>query len=175
MKFALKAELKYRPYIMIGAIMTVTIFYIGFIIRTSEISFEFSDQENRNLNFERFKYVLDVAWLTIITMTTVGYGDLYAVTFFGRTFSVVAFILGNCLISLIVVVLQNQTDFSEAEDKAYNTLLKEIANGETKLKASDVIKTSLKLFKAKQKRDGRSFSQRFILYSKLKEKIKILK
>jgi len=87
--------------------------------------------------------VLDVAWLTIITMTTVGYGDLYAVTFFGRTFSVVAFILGNCLISLIVVVLQNQTDFSEAEDKAYNTLLKEMANGETKLKASDVIKTSL--------------------------------
>jgi len=54
MKFALKAELKYRPYIMIGVIMTVTIFYIGFIIRTSEISFEFADEENRDLNFKRF-------------------------------------------------------------------------------------------------------------------------
>jgi voltage-gated potassium channel len=105
MKFALKAELKFRPYLVISIIMVVTIFYIGFIIRTSEISYQFDDPEIRYDNYNNFKFVLDVAWLTIITMTTVGYGDLYAVTFFGRTFSVVSFILGNCLISLIVVVL----------------------------------------------------------------------
>jgi hypothetical protein len=46
---------------------------------------------------------------------------------------------------------------------------------EAQARAGDVIKTSLKLFKAKQKRDGRSFAQRFIFYSKLKETIKVFK
>jgi hypothetical protein len=50
---------------------------------------------------------MNSAWLTIITMTTVGYGDIYARTNFGRFFSVIAFIVGNVLISLIIVVFSN--------------------------------------------------------------------
>jgi hypothetical protein len=44
-------------------------------------------------------------WLVIITMTTTGYGDMYSKTFLGRFFSVLSFVVGNVLISLIVVTL----------------------------------------------------------------------
>lgn len=70
---------------------------------------------------------MDSAWLTVITMTTVGYGDIYPSTFFGRFFGVLSFIVGNVLISLIVVVFRNETNFQPAEAKAYNSLKKEMA------------------------------------------------
>ena len=35
--FAIKADLKYRPFYVIGIIMIVSIFYLGFIIRTAEM------------------------------------------------------------------------------------------------------------------------------------------
>ena len=62
---------------------------------------------------------MNSAWLTIITMTTVGYGDMYASTNFGRFFSVIAFIIGNVLISLIVVVLSSVSEFIPAEAKVF--------------------------------------------------------
>lgn len=33
----MKAELKYRPYLVIGIALFVSVFYLGFIIRTSEM------------------------------------------------------------------------------------------------------------------------------------------
>ena len=35
--FALKAELKYRPILVIGTMFLTVVFYIGFIIRTMEM------------------------------------------------------------------------------------------------------------------------------------------
>ena len=79
-----------------------------------------------------------------------------------------SFIVGNVLISLIVVTLSNETNFQPAESKAYNTLKKEMAHDKAIGRAADVIRTSLRLFKSKAKRDGRSFQMRFIFYSQLK-------
>eukprot|EP00351_Strombidinopsis_sp_SopsisLIS2011_P003150 CAMPEP_0116883896 /NCGR_PEP_ID=MMETSP0463-20121206/16572_1 /TAXON_ID=181622 /ORGANISM="Strombidinopsis sp, Strain SopsisLIS2011" /LENGTH=61 /DNA_ID=CAMNT_0004539427 /DNA_START=299 /DNA_END=484 /DNA_ORIENTATION=+ len=60
-------------------------------------------------------------------MTTVGYGDMYPSTLIGRLFGIVSFIIGNVLISLIVVVLSDETEFSETEAKAYTVLKKNAA------------------------------------------------
>jgi UDP-N-acetylmuramyl pentapeptide phosphotransferase/UDP-N-acetylglucosamine-1-phosphate transferase len=46
-------------------------------------------------------------WLTIITMTTVGYGDFYPRTHIGRTITVFLIIWGIFIVSLMVVVLTN--------------------------------------------------------------------
>lgn len=46
-------------------------------------------------------------WLTIITMTTVGYGDFYPRTLFGRIIDVFLIIWGIFIVSLMVVVLTN--------------------------------------------------------------------
>ena len=60
-------------------------------------------------------------------MTTTGYGDIYPKTFAGRMFGVLSFIIGNVLISLMVVLLSHLTTMSPMEVKAYNTIKKKMA------------------------------------------------
>ena len=170
--FAIKADLKYRPFLVIGVGMVISIFYLGFIIRTAELSYI---DKYGNGSTTKFQPLLNSAWLVIITMCTVGYGDIYPKTFLGRFFAVITFIVGNVLISLIVVVLSSETNFEPPEAKAYNTLKKEMASERTKGQAANVIRTAMRLLKAKVKRDGRSFSLRFVYYSHLKQQIKQFK
>ena len=42
-------------------------------------------------------------WLVMITMTTVGYGDIYPQTHFGRFFAVIACLIGMLLVSYLIV------------------------------------------------------------------------
>lgn len=49
----------------------------------------------------------NVIWFTIITMTTVGYGDFYPRTLIGRIIDVFLIVWGSVIVSLIIVVLTN--------------------------------------------------------------------
>jgi len=44
-------------------------------------------------------------WFIIITMTTVGYGDLYPRTLLGRTLNIFISLYGICIVSMIVSIL----------------------------------------------------------------------
>jgi len=53
-------------------------------------------------------------WLTIITMTTVGYGDYYPRTTFGRVIDVILVVWGTFIVSLMVVVLTNTLNMDQS-------------------------------------------------------------
>ena len=57
-------------------------------------------------------------WLTIITMTTVGYGDFYPRTIFGRVIDVILVVWGTFIVSLMVVVLTNTLNMDQSEKRA---------------------------------------------------------
>jgi len=57
-------------------------------------------------------------WLTIITMTTVGYGDYYPRTIFGRLIDVILVVWGTFIVSLMVVVLTNTLNMDQSEKRA---------------------------------------------------------
>lgn len=46
-----------------------------------------------------------MAWMTMVTMTTMGYGDFYPHTVLGRIIGVICGLWGAFIVSVIVVVL----------------------------------------------------------------------
>ena len=50
---------------------------------------------------------LNSAWCVIITMTTVGYGEVVPATLFGRLTAVVAALWGTFLVSILILSVGN--------------------------------------------------------------------
>ena len=63
-------------------------------------------------------------WNMIITLTSAGYGDLYAKTFLGRIVAVIICFWGVLIISFFVVTVTNMLEFNSNELKAYELLMK---------------------------------------------------
>ena len=80
--------------------------------------------------------MINCMWNVIITLTTVGYGDLYPKTLMGRIVGVVIAFWGVFIVSFFVVTLNNMLTFSPNEEKSYNLLLRLYYKQELKLKAT---------------------------------------
>ncbi len=63
--------------------------------------------------------------MTVITIATVGYGDMYPKTHLGRFFAITACFTGFILISLFVVTMTNWLSFSCSEENSF-TLIKRL-------------------------------------------------
>ena len=98
------------------------------------------DTLTKNLSEENdLAYLLNCIWLIIITMVTVGYGDEYPKSHFGRVVIIIAAILGMLLVSIIIVSLGNLIEFTDEEKKAYSLLKKMKADDNAFNKAGNVI------------------------------------
>ena len=61
-------------------------------------------------------------WNILITITTVGYGDISASSHMGRLIAIIAAFWGVFFVSLFVVALMNMLMFDSSEKKAYMLL-----------------------------------------------------
>ena len=82
-------------------------------------------------------------WCVVITMTTVGYGDVYAVSPFGRAISIINALWGAFVISMLVASIGQVFDLNDNQKKA----IVQITN---RKKAAYSLKASLKYFIAKK-------------------------
>jgi len=78
----------------------------------------------------------------IITMTSVGYGDIYPKTFFGRIVGVMICFWGVLILSFFVVTVTNILSFSINEEKAFNVLCRLQLKSELKIKAVSVLQAA---------------------------------
>ena len=171
--FALKCELKSRPFTMLLFIFTCFIIGFGFSLRTFEYflvpkgfiygSFEINDQDY-------LKDLINSIWLTIVTMTTVGYGDFFPGENYGRIIVILAYLVGALLVSMTVVSLAIISEFSEKENRAYSIIKKLKANNNALYKAADVISSLCLLRLRIMKRDCK-LSEKFLFVIKLKKSI----
>jgi hypothetical protein len=141
--FAIKAELKKRPYTVLIILMIVVLTLCSIGVRTFEYSLK-DPSSPIEVNSE-LQSLANCFWLTIITMMTVGYGDFFPKSHFGRAVTVVACIIGMLLVSLIVVSLAVVSEFSAEEKKAYLIIKKHQAEDQANNKATEIIKTFLKI------------------------------
>jgi hypothetical protein len=103
-QFALKCMFKDYPGKLIGSAFTISIILFSFALRVCER--ELSKIPTLAFNYQ-FDYLINSVWLTVMTLTTVGYGDMFPRTIFGRIVCMVLVIWGIFIVSIMVVVLTN--------------------------------------------------------------------
>lgn len=106
--FSLKCQLAMEPSKTVFKMFIITVAVLAYILRIFEIPFY---RANENVNNEMDDYFTSV-WLTIITLTTVGYGDISPKTVAGKLVIIVIAIFGTFLISLVVLAVAQVFDLS---------------------------------------------------------------
>ena len=81
----------------------------------------------REFDLNTFDSFPTAVWTVIITMTTVGYGDIYAVSPLGRMVSIFNALWGTFLVSLLIVMIAQLFDLHDREKKS----ISEISNSES--------------------------------------------
>ena len=76
----------------------------------------FVSDTSSGLDFSNF---FNVIWVAAITMTTVGYGDGYPSTHYGRFISVMACCLAMALTSLLIVATSSAFSLNRREERCY--------------------------------------------------------
>lgn len=170
--FAVKAELKERPYIVVGVLMSISIFIFGYALRNIEVAFILNMDQSK---YQDWIYIWNGFWCIIITILTVGYGDFYPQTHLGRFICVIACLWGTFLISLMVVSLTLSVEFTPQEEKAYEELKNNEISFQLRVKAARIIRTS-HLLKIKndemRKENSRSSKMEYVkVYNDFKSQI----
>jgi len=144
--FIYKVLIINHPYSFIGSMFVFSIIVGGYCFRVAER--RFSEQTGQN-----FESMANSMWCVILTMTTVGYGDFYPVTDFGRLVGTIVCIWGVFLVSLMVVSFTNLLEFRGGEDHAYQILLRLEAKEELKKASAKLILYGYLRLKAQKAED----------------------
>lgn len=108
--FAFKSLLQTSPLPLVSLSLVLVVCLCGWALRTFERPYS-----HQNPIGHDFDSIWNGLWLAILSMTTVGYGDLYPRTHPGRIVAVFAAISGVFVISMMVLVLTKMMDFSHGE------------------------------------------------------------
>ena len=85
--------------------------FLSFILRVFELPYE----QNHRVNEQNLLDYGSSIWLTVITMTTVGYGDIYPQTIGGQVTAVAIALWGAFVISLLIMVTSGIFNFNDSE------------------------------------------------------------
>jgi hypothetical protein len=119
----LRDGLQKKPYLTFGGLFVISVLTLSYILRIFERPFYYSAFWNgAEVTSDAFINLSDSIWCTIITMTTVGYGDVYAITTFGRWISMIAAIAGTIMISLLVATMSTHLKLNPHETKVINEI-----------------------------------------------------
>jgi hypothetical protein len=117
--FAIKAEFKTNPFLLVTVIMITSIFVFGYSVRNIELFFMYGQPADK---VQDWRYYWNGFWCVIITMATVGFGDIYPVSILGRCIIIIACLWGTFLISLMVAALTFGIEFNAQERVSYDTI-----------------------------------------------------
>ena len=99
------------------SLMTVFVLAIGYIVVSALLVF--------NVEPETFNTFFDALYWSTISLTTVGYGDIFTVSVAGRVITMISSVVGVAIVALpagiitagYMTELQKQTDEQESKDE----------------------------------------------------------
>merc|ERR1712224_255558 len=116
--FIIKCLLKESPMFYLNWMMIFSICIFGYIIMILESPLGRVYHESYNFTF------FNSCWLAICTMTTVGYGDIYPRTIFGKIAAFACSMVGVAMISLIIGTINAFLNMDSIESSSYTVLKK---------------------------------------------------
>ena len=126
--YCLKCYAQYKPIQLYISGFLIILFTMAYGVRIFE----------RPAN-DIFDSYIDAVWLIIITMTTVGYGDITAKTLGGRIVSMLSCLSGVFLTSMIIVTITNFLSLEVHEKRMLDILEKTEQLEEKKSLATEII------------------------------------
>lgn len=126
--FAFKAIQRDHPFITLLLIFIITCSCFGFSLRI----FERHYWETKQYKQQDWSYIWNSLWCIFVSITTVGYGDFYPKTHFGRAVLVLSNLVGVYFISMTMYFMTRESILNENEYKAYKLI--------TRLKLREEIK-----------------------------------
>ena len=112
--FLIKSNLEFRGFTTLVFIGACCLVYFSLLLKVLEY---FKKDKNNPFN-----YIPNSIWYLLITMGTIGYGDITPKTVIGRIIGVIVCIIGVVVLSLIVVTLTIFTYLDSDELVAYNNI-----------------------------------------------------
>lgn len=119
--FALRSLYRMYPWRVVFCYAVTITCIVAYSLRIIEGPVWYVSSDVRS-NLNDYRSYENCVWNTFVTMTTVGYGDYYAITNFGRLILIFNSILGSCLVSLTTVTVQNYMTLNREEEKALQQL-----------------------------------------------------
>lgn len=182
-QFLIKCEIKYRPIMSIIAFIFLFICLMALIMRCFEFAtVNIIPQPVSKKGINSLTTFWNCVWFILITITAVGFGDVFPKTFAGQLISLIPFIFGALILGLTIATIYSFIEFKPEERKAYLKLTKIFDFENYEHKAANLIKAILFLKRLNTKQmqfiDSRSNKQKkmmiiekFILLLKLKTEI----
>jgi hypothetical protein len=112
--FLIKSNLEFRGFTTLVFIGVCCLVYFSLLLKVLEY---FKKDKNNPFN-----YIPNSIWYLLITMGTIGYGDITPKTVIGRIIGVIVCVIGVVVLSLIVVTLTIFTYLDSDELVAYNNI-----------------------------------------------------
>lgn len=139
-RFSIKCYIKKDPFKSILMLLFGTIFTLAYVLRIFELPNFSKDADSKS----GLQVYVNSVWCIVVTLTTVGYGDISPSTQLGRFVAMVAALWGAFLISIIVYCTTTAFSNSHEQDLA----LSQIRLSE---KAATTLQKTFKVFLAKKK------------------------
>ena len=137
--FAIRALMETMPFKFNSILLLLSIAIFGQAVRICEAPLSRITPE-----MDHFDYTNSM-WSVILTMTTVGFGDIYPRTFAGRVMIFIVSMVGVVIVSIVVVTVMNIFQMSPLESKAYTVIKKINIRKRMKQKSAEVISDLCKL------------------------------
>ena len=101
--FTIKVSLQVNPFTLVTLVLLVIIAIFAIAILGLE---KFKNVETRGFQFDN---IWNSLWCILVSMTTIGYGDIYPISMGGRFIVILAGISGVLILAMLVNILSSQT------------------------------------------------------------------
>lgn len=171
--FAFKALQKEYPFITLTLIFLLTCICFGFSLRIYEL-FYWEGIQNKH---QDWTYSWNAVWCIFVSMTTVGYGDFFPKTHFGRFIVIIACIIGTYFVSMLMVFMTQKSILDETEFKAFKLITRLRLRKEIKFLQANLIYESMLMSKNKMNEESYKLHKRnvYILIEEIKSKMRRIK